>query len=128
MTYKEFLEANRENADFMLDVVREVIGYQGGFEDLDVSEFDDEFFNVYFDGRPMEAARATFFGNIENWQDEYIRFNGYGNLESLTEYQLHKEVLEQADDIITEAVGLLEAGNIDIDWLVEQYANGQEVK
>ena len=35
----------------------------------------------------VEAARAVYFGNIECWSDEYIRFNGYGNLESLSESQ-----------------------------------------
>lgn len=48
-------------------------------------DFDDDFFNVYFNGNPMEAARATFFGNIQNWADPYIRFNAYGNLESMSE-------------------------------------------
>lgn len=49
--------------------------------------FDDDFFNTYFENNPIEAARATFFGNIQNWCDEYIRFNGYGNLKSFSEFQ-----------------------------------------
>ena len=46
----------------------------------------------------MEAARATFFGKIDSWNDEYIKFNGYGNLESMDEY----EVLEKIDDYLEE--------------------------
>lgn len=49
-----------------------------------VYEFDDYFFDVYFSSK-MEVCRATFFGKINNWFDPYIRLNGYGNLESLTE-------------------------------------------
>lgn len=58
--------------------------------------FDEEFFNMFFEGRPMEAVRATHFGNIKNWSDEYIRFNGYANLVSLSEW----EAAEWADDYI----------------------------
>lgn len=43
--------------------------------------FDDDFFDTYFYNRPLEAARAASFGNL-NWSDDYIYFNGYGNLES----------------------------------------------
>jgi hypothetical protein len=46
-----------------------------------VYEFDDEFFETYFTS-PAEAARATFFGKIDNWSAKYITFNGYGNLEA----------------------------------------------
>jgi hypothetical protein len=46
----------------------------------------------------MEAARATFFGKIDSWSDEYIKFNGYGNLESMDEY----EVLEEIDNYLEE--------------------------
>lgn len=46
-----------------------------------VYEFDDEFFETYFTS-PSEAARATFFGKIDNWNAKYVTFNGYGNLEA----------------------------------------------
>lgn len=51
-----------------------------------IHEFTEDFFNTYFTS-PLEAAQRVFFGNIQNWCDPYIRFNGYGNLESLTDYQ-----------------------------------------
>lgn len=43
--------------------------------------FDEEFFNVYFVNNPMDAARAVSFGEVD-WSHEYIKFDGYGNLES----------------------------------------------
>lgn len=49
--------------------------------DNELHSFDDDFFSTYFSD-PMEAARATFFGDINSWNDDYIMFNGYGNLES----------------------------------------------
>jgi hypothetical protein len=46
-----------------------------------VYDFDDEFFEGYFSD-PQECGRAVFFGKINSWNDKYIQFNGYGNLES----------------------------------------------
>ena len=63
-----------------------------------IEDFDDEFFNIYFSS-PMEAARATYFGHIESWSDEYIRFNAYGNLESLSEYEVLGEIENELEEI-----------------------------
>ena len=48
----------------------------------EIYDFDEEFFELFFEGRPMEIARAVHFGDIRNWNDNYIRFDGYGNLVS----------------------------------------------
>ena len=64
---------------------------------IDWIPFDDDFWETYFNNNPYEAARATYFGNIQNWNDEYIRFNGYGNLETThrIDYDLYDtEILE----------------------------------
>jgi len=49
--------------------------------DARVYEFDDQFFEDYF-SNPGEAARAVFFGDVKNWNDSYVIFNGYANLET----------------------------------------------
>lgn len=54
-----------------------------GYGDDEIHSFDEDFFETFFAGKPMEAARATAFGNV-NWSDEYIKFNGYANLESIS--------------------------------------------
>lgn len=64
---------------------------------IDWIPFDDDFWKNYFKNNPYEAARSTYFGNIQNWNDEYIRFNGYGNLETThrIDYDLYDtEILE----------------------------------
>ena len=63
----------------------------------EIYTFDEEFFETFF-SNPMEAARATFFGKINSWTDEYIKFNAYGNLESMSEY----DVLEEIDYYLKE--------------------------
>lgn len=50
------------------------------YELIDFSDPED-FFNTYFEN-PFEAASAAHFGKI-NWMDNYIKFNGYGNLETI---------------------------------------------
>jgi ssDNA-binding Zn-finger/Zn-ribbon topoisomerase 1 len=63
-------------------------------------EFDEEFFNMAFEGKePIEICRATFFGKINSWSDEYIRFNAYGNLESLSKFDAAEEAEDYIDDI-----------------------------
>jgi len=49
----------------------------------EIYDFDDEFFELFFSNKPMEAARAASFGEV-NWSDDYISFDGYGNLKSLS--------------------------------------------
>ena len=68
-----------------------------GDSDNMLYDFDEEFFNMAFEGKePIEICRATFFGNIQNWSDEYIRFNAYGNLESLSEFV----AVDKAEDYV----------------------------
>lgn len=57
----------------------------------EIYEFDDEFFDTFFEGKPMEAARATHFGTL-NWSDDYIQFNGYGNLESISKHAIESQI------------------------------------
>lgn len=64
--------------------------------DDEIHEFNDYFFEVNFSS-PIEAARAVFFGDIKNWMDEYIKFNTYGNLESLKAYDVRQEILDNTD-------------------------------
>lgn len=116
--YKALLEGNADDCGMLQKLVREVNSWNGALESYGVYDFDDDFFDTYFSGNPQEAAQATYFGNIRNWLDEYIRFNGYGNLESLTAYSYDKELAEGADEIIAEALHNID--NIDIDWIIDQ--------
>ena len=46
---------------------------------------------------PVEAARMVYFGNVKSWHDDYFRFNGYGNIESISAYELKKEIAADTD-------------------------------
>ena len=47
----------------------------------EVYDNDEEFFELFFENKAMEAVRAAHFGNY-NFGHDYVKFNGYGNLES----------------------------------------------
>lgn len=51
---------------------------------------------------PVEAARATFFGKIQNWNDDYFYINEVGNFESMNEYQFQKMLEDNANAIVDE--------------------------
>ena len=66
----------------------------------EIFNFDDDFFELFFWNDPMKAAQCTHFGDV-NWSDDFITFNGYGNLKSLDSYELEKTI---SKDEIIEAV------------------------
>ena len=70
--------------------------YRGG--DGEVHEFTDDFFNEMFE-KPYDAARALFFGKVDSWSDDYVKFNAYGNLESMNEWDVEKEMSEFVEEI-----------------------------
>lgn len=47
----------------------------------EIESNDEDFFNTYFEGKPMDAVRAASYGNY-NYNDDWVWFNAYGNLES----------------------------------------------
>lgn len=62
-------------------------------------DFDEEFFNTFFT-EPMDAVRAWHFGGDDNsWNDEYIHFNAYGNLETTDEATLADIADDAMNDI-----------------------------
>jgi len=52
---------------------------------------DEEFLNEIWNPKPSEALRAAHFGDY-NWSHEYVKFDGYGNLES------SNDLMELIDD------------------------------
>lgn len=105
---KEYL---LDNVDELRQIVSEINSWDSGLESLDVHENDEEFFNIFFEGKPMEAVRASFYGDYR-YMDEYVRFNGYGNLESLDEYAYEREMKDYIDEIVDQLID--KKDNIDI--------------
>lgn len=96
--------------DELHDLAQQCNCWDGSCESLCWYDFDEDFFDTFFAGKPMEAARATFFGNI-NWADNYIRFNAYGNLVSC----YHPEYDEWEVEELAECI-------VDIQYTTTQYS------
>jgi hypothetical protein len=56
---------------------------------------DEEFFNLFFENKTNEALRAAHFGDY-NWSHNYVKFNGYGNLESFDYFEV-KDLCESPE-------------------------------
>lgn len=52
----------------------------GGCE-YEIESNDEDFFNTFFEGKPMEAVRASYYGDFL-YNDDWVWFNPYGNLTS----------------------------------------------
>lgn len=92
--------------DYLIDQARELIDEANendlissyndfvSYDDM-IYENSDEFFEENF-ATHAEAVRATLFGHY-NYNDSYVKFNGYGNLESLSSYELLEEIKGDSD-------------------------------
>lgn len=78
-----------------LNIIYNIKRYDGSF---DYWENDEEFFERYAND-PYELARAIYYGEY-NFMDEYVKVNGYGNIYSISEYELEKEFDDYKEDII----------------------------
>ena len=124
---KEVLE---NDIDIIKEVVSEVNSWSGELDDLDYKENDEDFFNTYFEGKPMEAVRATYYGDY-NYMDEYVKFNAYGNLESASQWKVDKEIEESIDDIIESLINNycnIDISSDEVNELMEAYENGEEIE
>ena len=68
---------------------------ENNFDDT-IHYFEDDFFETFFSGsEPMELFKLGCFSQI-SWSDNYIKFNGYGNLESMNDYEAVNSIDETA--------------------------------
>lgn len=103
MSVKEILE-NMETEQ-LFELVRDINRYDGSLDWLDYEENDEEFYEIFFREKPMELARAINYGEY-NYTDDYIKFNAYGNLETVNEYELERELKDAIDDIAERVIEL----------------------
>ena len=93
--------------DELVEVVQVINCYNSSLDFLDYWDNDEEFFNTFFFNNPMELARAIYYGDY-NYCDEYVKFNGYGNLETTDRYGLVKKCKYYIDEIVTELLKVYE--------------------
>lgn len=93
---KNYLLSNEEE---LTSIVSDINCIDGSLDYLEYWDNDEEFFDTFFPNNPTEAVRAACYGDY-NYCDDFVRFNGYGNLESFDDWELEKEYGENIDEII----------------------------
>lgn len=95
----ELEEHLKNNTHTLLELAKELDFYMGGYDDLRTERIEElaECMNAY------DLARAIIYGDVEGIDDD-VRFNGYGNLESVSSYTLEDEALGQIDYIIDDVL------------------------
>lgn len=84
----------------LTDMVQEMNGHNESYEHLDV--FGMEIFNDIMGGYdPEQIALKVHFGDF-NPTHEYFRFDGYENLESLSEYEYESRHEDEGADIVSD--------------------------
>lgn len=59
------------------------------YYDDEIYNNDEDFFGTFYPnpGDGLKVAQAIFYGNY-NYSHDYVKFNGYGNLESIGYFEL----------------------------------------
>lgn len=65
-----------------------------GYMDDRIYEFDELTFSEIITD-PWEAMRSTVFGDV-NFTHDYFHFNGYGNIETLSDWKID-DIFEESD-------------------------------
>ena len=122
MTREQAIRNYVENlsGDDITTLLRHMRLYDGCFEDYVYYEMDlfDEFMNG---DTPMEIAQMIFFGGDFNPNDEYFRFDAYGNLESANWGDIVAVAEDLVDDIIDHLVTSYDGDTPwpDLDYMVD---------
>ena len=84
----------------------------GCFEDCVYHDMDE--FDEFLAGdTPLESAQMIYFGDDFNPNDEYFRFNAYGNLESAD----WRDVVNVAEDLVVDIIDhLINSYSGDTPW------------
>lgn len=86
------------NVETLRYMINDVNGWGGSLENLEYYEMED--FNLFMEGHtPEYIANRIYFGNFDP-TDDYFRFNGYGNIETISKWELKHIIEDWADDIV----------------------------
>lgn len=92
----EDLRTQLENLsdDDLLRLFREANSWDGSFDFCDTYDIDDLAVTM----EPVNLVAAIIYGDVTNNVDD-VRFNGYGNLETVTSWELYGECRDNIDEL-----------------------------
>lgn len=112
MENKKIIEYLQNNVDTLRDMVQDCNSWNGSLDWYCYYENNEDFFEMFFEGKPTEAVRAVCYGDY-NFMDGYVQFNGYGNLESKNEWEVEEELKGSAEEIFNTWYELYQNNNVD---------------
>ena len=109
----------------LYDIVRSINSINDHLSDLDYWENEEDFFETFFTGKIDEAVRAAYYGDY-TYTDQYVIINAYGNLDTLSDFELQNLLEENIDEIVEELLDIWQEEEIsDVHdkarELIEQY-------
>ena len=117
---KEFLLNNLEE---IKNVIVEVNNWNGSLVGLEVFDNDEYFFNDIFYGRKYELVEKIINGDYR-LEDDFVRFDCYGDIESLNRREYEEELKENIDKIIEELISCYD----DLTYYYEELNMSDELK
>ena len=111
-----------KKVEILENMAQEVYSWNNCFEDIAniYYSLDDLIENTSWLNK-TEIARAIFFGDVRNWNDDIFYIGDDGNIYSCSIDAYERNILEQEDEIIDEFLDIY-GGNLEdyqIDWLKE---------
>lgn len=108
-------------------MVQDMCNYDGRLEDLYIYDMND-FNEIMYGQSPLWIATRIFFGKFD-LTDEFFKYNGYGNLESLNFYEYGDELQKYRKEIVSNYIEMVEDGKIeDVNNLLEIESEEEESK
>ena len=103
--------------DDLKEMLLSINSYDNRLDNLDYQENSEDFFSAYYSNNPYEVARAVYYGDY-NFNDEYVKINVYGNLESISKWGFEDLIKDYKTEIIEEYLNIIEE---DEDFLKYDY-------
>ena len=92
-------------------MVHECSSYDDSLEEYYYYENDEYFFRARYNDDMMSAVRAVCFGHY-NYMDDYVRVNGYGNLDSKSSYDYKSDLMDSQEEIVERYAEMLEDNSV----------------
>ena len=92
-------------------MVQECCSYDDSLEEYYYYENDEYFFRARYNDDMMSAVWAVCFGHY-NYMDDYVRVNGYGNLDSKSSYDYKSDLMDSQEEIVERYAEMLEDNSV----------------
>lgn len=102
---------NMVNGEILMDMVDEVNSWDDSLDYLEYIDMD--LFDDYLEVTPTVLANMIHYGDFDP-NDRYFKFNGYGNLESYSIWEVKKELEDCKEEIIERFIELYEENHVNI--------------